>query len=67
MDGAAQAGEREAHRILKRLARKGVSHVKAPTGPFQEIEPVAAGTVTAPTGIMLLLVTTRTISHSSSN
>ena len=63
MDGAAQAGEREAHRILKRLARKGVSHVKAPTGPFQEIEPVATGTVTVPTGTNHIIPS---ISHPSS-
>ena len=49
MDGAAQAGEREAHRVMKRLARRGLS-LKGPLTPFKEIEDPAPDTVTVPTG-----------------
>jgi len=38
MDGAAQAGEREAHKVLKRLEGHGLPHVTPPTTEFQEIE-----------------------------
>jgi len=53
MDGAAQAGEREAHRVMKRLARRGLS-LKGPLTPFKEIEDPAPDTVTVPTAHAVL-------------
>jgi len=48
MDGAAQAGEREAHKVLENLTKLGLSHVKLHVSQFQEIETPSTEIVALP-------------------
>jgi len=54
MDGAAQAGEREAHKVLKRLEGHGLPHVTPPTTEFQEIELPEDGILPVPLGSLTI-------------